>query len=55
MGEEEIYQSLVRIIEQINIVIEHNLDKRIFGDLQVRVEDGSVVFGSALFGWYPII
>ena len=55
LGEEEIYQSFVRIIEQINIVIECNVDKRIFGDLRVSVEDGSVVFGSALFGWCPII
>jgi len=52
MAEEDIYQLFVRLIDQINIIIECNVDKRIFGDLRVSVEDGSVVFGSALFGWY---
>lgn len=47
---EDLYQSFLRTIESVNVIISTYLDKAI-GDVQVWPEKGTVAFGSGLHGW----
>ena len=48
---EEIYQNLLRIIDNSNVIISTYQNQDAMGDLQVYPEKGTVAFGSALYGW----
>ena len=48
---ETIYQNLLRVIENANVIISTYQNQEAMGDLQVYPEKGTVAFGSALFGW----
>ncbi|EXJ64027.1 elongation factor 2 [Cladophialophora yegresii CBS 114405] len=47
---EDLYQSFLRTIESVNVIISTYLDKAL-GDVQVWPEKGTVAFGSGLHGW----
>ena len=48
---ETIYQNLLRVIENANVIISTYQNQEAMGDLQVYPEKGTVAFGSALYGW----
>ncbi len=50
VSKEDLYQSFLRTIESVNVIISTYLDKAI-GDVQVWPEKGTVAFGSGLHGW----
>lgn len=50
VSKEDLYQTFLRTIESVNVVISTYLDKAL-GDLQVYPEKGTVAFGSGLHGW----
>jgi elongation factor 2 len=49
------YQNFLRVIENVNVIIatyeDENMEKEIGEPLQVDPKNGTVGFGSALFGW----
>jgi elongation factor 2 len=47
---EDLYQSFLRTIESVNVIISTYFDKAL-GDVQVWPEKGTVAFGSGLHGW----
>lgn len=47
---EDLYQSFLRTIESVNVIISTYYDKAL-GDMQVYPEKGTVAFGSGLHGW----
>ncbi|KAJ3571253.1 hypothetical protein NPX13_g5447 [Xylaria arbuscula] len=50
VSKEDLYQTFLRTIESVNVVISTYLDQSM-GDLQVYPEKGTVAFGSGLHGW----
>lgn len=50
MESEEIYQTFLRTIESVNVIIATYNDE-LMGDVQVYPEKGTVSFGSGLHGW----
>ncbi|OCT53429.1 Elongation factor 2 [Cladophialophora carrionii] len=50
VSKEDLYQSFLRTIESVNVIISTYLDKAL-GDVQVWPEKGTVAFGSGLHGW----
>ncbi|KAH0843671.1 Elongation factor 2 [Fonsecaea pedrosoi] len=50
LQKEDLYQSFLRTIESVNVIISTYLDKAL-GDVQVFPEKGTVAFGSGLHGW----
>ena len=50
IAKEDLYQSFLRTIESVNVIISTYLDKAL-GDVQVWPEKGTVAFGSGLHGW----
>ena len=50
VSKEDLYQSFLRTIESVNVIIATYLDKAL-GDVQVWPEKGTVCFGSGLHGW----
>ncbi|KAI9672458.1 MAG: Elongation factor 2 [Caeruleum heppii] len=50
MGSEDLYQSFLRTIESVNVVIYTYADKAL-GEMLVKPEMGTVAFGSGLHGW----
>jgi len=55
VGGEDMYQNFLRVIENVNVIIatyeDENMEKEIGEPLQVDPKNGTVGFGSALFGW----
>jgi len=49
------YQTFLRVIENVNVIIstyeDEEMQKALNESLQVNPENGTVAFGSALFGW----
>jgi len=50
ISKEDLYQTFLRTVESVNVVIATYFDKSI-GDVQVAPEKGTVAFGSGLHGW----
>ncbi|KAI8097416.1 elongation factor 2 [Halteromyces radiatus] len=50
LGKEELYNTFARTIESVNVIISTYFDEAL-GDIQVRPENGTVAFASALHGW----
>merc|ERR1712119_271721 len=52
LGQEELYQTFQRIVENVNVIIAtYNDDDGPMGVVRVDVNNGSVGFGSGLHGW----
>merc|ERR1711962_1172298 len=52
LGQEELYQTFQRIIENVNVIIAtYNDDDGPMGEMRVAANKGSVGFGSGLHGW----
>jgi len=52
LGQEELYQTFQRIIENVNVIIAtYNDDEGPMGEMRVAANKGSVGFGSGLHGW----
>jgi len=55
VGGEDMYQNFLRVIENVNVIIatyeDENMEKEIGEPLQCDPKNGTVGFGSALFGW----
>lgn len=50
VSKEDLYQSFLRTIESVNVIISTYFDKAL-GDVQVWPEKGTIAFGSGLHGW----
>lgn len=50
MSKEDLYQTLLRTIESVNVTISTYNDA-VLGDVQVAPEQGTVAFGAGLHGW----
>ncbi|ORX63200.1 elongation factor 2 [Hesseltinella vesiculosa] len=50
LGKEELYNAFARTIESVNVIIATYFDEAL-GDVQVKPENGTVAFASALHGW----
>jgi len=52
LGQEELYQTFQRIVENVNVIIAtYNDDDGPMGEMRVHPHKGSVGFGSGLHGW----
>jgi len=52
LGQEELYQTFQRIVENVNVIIAtYNDDEGPMGEMRVNPTKGSVGFGSGLHGW----
>eukprot|EP00948_MAST-09A_sp_MAST-9A-sp1_P002536 g2536.t1 len=53
MDPEELYQTVARVIENVNVIIAtySDIDDKLFGDVAVYPQQGTVAFGSGLHQW----
>lgn len=52
LGAEELYQSLMRIVENVNVILAtYGGDETVMGDLTLDPAKGNIAFGCGLHGW----
>ncbi|KAN0060459.1 translation elongation factor 2 [Thecaphora frezii] len=51
VGKEDLYQTFLRTIESVNVIISTYQEDTVVGDCQVAPEKGNVAFASGLHGW----